>query len=188
MMKSSFGYYIWPTWVVWGFDRVLRLARYFIINIYFKPQHSEGTVSLITSDSLRLTLTRRFPLGWKPGQHAFLAFPTISTVPVESHPFTIASIPSDDLKEEQSLVFIIKRRDGLTRNLFDYAAAGNGVKVPVYIDGPYGAPPDLAPYLTCILVAGGQIIRYSVHTWLTTLFLGGTGVSYTLPLLVDLVK
>jgi len=41
--------------------------------------------------------------------------------------------------------------------------------VSAFIDGPYGCPPDLKRFSTCILIAGGS------------------GVSYTLPLLMDLV-
>lgn len=146
---------MWPTFVSWGFDRVLRLCRYLFTNFFLRPKHSKGTLSLITPDSLRLTLTRRLPLGWRPGQHAFLSFPTISSVPLESHPFTIASIFSEDARyAEQELVFIIRKREGLTQKLVERAGTKNRVQVPVLVDGPYGTPVDLHPYRTCILIAG----------------------------------
>ncbi|TFY72984.1 hypothetical protein EVG20_g10 [Dentipellis fragilis] len=168
--EPGFGYYIYPVWVVWGFERLFRLGRYIVINFILRPKHSEASLSLVTSDSLRLTLYRRFPIGWRPGQHVFLAFPTLSNVPVESHPFTIANIPDENLGEEQRLTFIIKGREGLTQKLLQQATEKDGIRIPVFVDGPYGAPPNLAPYATCILIAGG------------------TGVSYTLPLLLDLVR
>ncbi|KAI0053615.1 hypothetical protein FA95DRAFT_1600760 [Auriscalpium vulgare] len=168
--EPGFGTYVWPTWVVWGFDRVFRLSRHIALNVVLKPQHTEGTLSLVTPDSLRLHVTRRLPLGWRPGQHVFLTFPTIATMPFETHPFTIASIPSATEGSEKQLTFYIRGRKGLTQKLVEQATDKDGVKVPVSVEGPYGAPPNLAPYATSILVAGG------------------TGVSYTLPLLLDLVK
>ncbi|KAI0068676.1 hypothetical protein BV25DRAFT_1910436 [Artomyces pyxidatus] len=167
--NPGFGYYVWPTWVVWGFDRLIRLARALILNVFYKPAHAEGTLSLVTPDSLRLTLTRRVPFGWRPGQHVFLAFPSVATVPFEAHPFTIANVSASG---EQELAFFIRAREGLTQRLVERVAGAEkeGVKVPVLVDGPYGLPPNLAPYSTAIFVAGG------------------TGVSYTLPLMLDLVK
>lgn len=149
----SFGYYVWPTWVVWGFDRLIRLARALILNVFYKPAHAEGTLSLVTPDSLRLTLTRRVPFGWRPGQHVFLAFPSVATVPFEAHPFTIANVSASG---EQELAFFIRAREGLTQRLVERVAGAEkeGVKVPVLVDGPYGLPPNLAPYTTAIFVAG----------------------------------
>ncbi|ETW84033.1 ferric reductase [Heterobasidion irregulare TC 32-1] len=168
-LTPGFSYYIWPTWVVWGFERLFRLARYLTLNVFPRPSHSKARLSLISSDSLRLTLIRRIPLGWMPGQHVFLAFPTVSNVPLESHPFTIANIPKEG-RGEQELVFIIRGREGLTKRLVERAAEKDGVKIPVFLDGPYGNPTNLRPYTTCVFIAGGS------------------GVSYTLPLLLDLVK
>jgi ferric-chelate reductase len=113
-----------------------------------------GTLDLHTPDSVLLSVKCRIPGGWKPGQHAFLAIPAISGFPLESHPFTIASIPNEDgPMTVQELTFIIQRRNGLTKRLVNHARAGES-QIPVFIDGPYGQPPDLAPYKTCILVAG----------------------------------
>ncbi|THH19765.1 hypothetical protein EW146_g1471 [Bondarzewia mesenterica] len=170
--EPGFGYYIWPTWVVWGFERLFRLTRYLILNVFLRPPQSKAALSLIASDALRITLKRRIPLEWRPGQHVFLAFPTISAVPLESHPFTIAGIPSADGKGEQELVFIVKGKEGLTKRLVERAAEKEGVKVPVYVDGPYGMPTDLRPYVTTE----------------NSVWVGGTGVSYTLPLLLDVVR
>lgn len=153
LANFRFSYYIWPTWVVWGFERLFRLARYLTLNVFLRPSHSKARLSLISSDSLRLTLTRRIPLGWMPGQHVFLAFPTVSNVPLESHPFTIANIPKEG-EGEQELVFIIRGREGLTKRLVERAAEKDGVKIPVFLDGPYGNPTNLRPHTTCVLIAG----------------------------------
>lgn len=153
-----FGYYIWPTWVIWGLERVFRALRYTTNN--FLPNSkpfSNGTISLHSPDSVLLTVRGCLPWGWKPGQHAFLAIPAISRFPLESHPFTIASIPSEgDKAAADELVFCVQRRNGFTKRLHAYALANADVdpQVSVFVDGPYGQPPDLAPYNTCILIAG----------------------------------
>ncbi|KAI0315976.1 FAD-binding domain-containing protein [Amylostereum chailletii] len=168
----GFHYYIYPVWVVWGFERLVRLIRYVVINYLLKPKNApfDATLSLVGSDALQITVTRRMPFGWRPGQHAFLAFPGVSTLPLESHPFTIASIPSRDLGAEQKLVFLVRAKGGATQRLLNLAQEHGDTQFRAYIDGPYGMPPDLGPYRTSVFVAGG------------------TGVTYTLPLLLDLVQ
>ncbi|CAL1701427.1 unnamed protein product [Somion occarium] len=171
----GYGDYIWPALVVWAFDRVLRLARLLWNNRVGRSSeqhHSTATVELLSEDTVRLTLRRQF--NWKPGQHAYVILPTVSDLPFEAHPFTIASIP-DALdgttgSREKEVVFIIRGRNGFTGRLRDHACDNNGHStVPALVDGPYGCPPDLTQYTTCVLIAGGS------------------GVSYTLPLLLNLV-
>lgn len=167
----GFGEYLWPALVVWAFDRVLRGARLVWNNrfgVSKEKHHCTATAELISSDTVRLTLRRTFK--WRPGQHAYVILPTVSTLPTEAHPFTIASIPeaSEDSKD-RDVVFLIRGREGFTGRLRDLAANGT-CTVPALVDGPYGCPPDLTRFSTCILIAGGS------------------GVSYTLPLLLNLVR
>lgn len=68
------------------------------------------------------------------------------------------------------MIFIIRGREGFTSKLREHAKNGKATSVPAFVDGPYGYPPDLTQYSTAILVSGGS------------------GVSYTLPLLLDLVS
>ena len=168
----SFQYYIWPVWVVWGFERLVRLLRYITLNYILRPSTApfDATIAVASPSStlLEITVTRNMPFGWRPGQHAFLAFPGVSTVPLESHPFTIASIPSGGPSEQ--LRFLIRVKTGATLKLLKLVQEQGKASFRAFIDGPYGMPPDLGPYRTTVLVAGG------------------TGVTYTLPLLLDLVK
>jgi len=112
--------------------------------------------------------------------------PGVSSIPFEAHPFTIASVdttrdetPSDvtSIAEEgldgtesfrKELVFFINVHAGFTRKLCDVAEKGG--KVKAFVDGPYGKSPDLTDYDTSVLIAGGS------------------GVSFTLPLLLDSVR
>jgi predicted ferric reductase len=114
--------------------------------------------------------------------------PGVSTIPFEAHPFTIASLdkardetqgdntPIIEEKEAlaevqphwKELVFFINVHRGFTRRLRD--VANKCGKAKVFLDGPYGNSPDLAGYDTSVLIAGGS------------------GVSFTLPLLLNGIR
>jgi ferric-chelate reductase len=141
----------------------------------------KATAKLISPTMVQLTLKRK--MTWCPGQSAILTVPGVSSFPFEAHPFTIASIPQDndadltkaisrsenssqegDAKvsrdEGNELVFFVKTKEGFTRRLRDLASYGssdNGIPLPVYVDGPYGSPPDLNAFRTVILIAGGVL-------------------------------
>jgi len=123
---------------------------------------------------------------WSPGQTAYLIMPGVSCVPFEAHPFTIASVDAtsdetlgdvtqmakEGLGETEpywkELVFFIGVHGGFTKKLHDVAEKGG--KVKVFVDGPYGKSPDLTDYDTSVLIAGGS------------------GITFTLPLLLDGIK
>ncbi|KAI0049652.1 hypothetical protein FA95DRAFT_1488950 [Auriscalpium vulgare] len=171
----GFDDYIWPALVLWAVDRVLRSFRFIWNNRLWKGishDRSTAVVELLPGDTLRLTFRRDFR--WTAGQHAYVTLPTISTFPTEAHPFTIATI-ADSVKGEErvdgkDVVFLIRARNGFTRRLRDYAAENGTSSVPALVDGPYGCPPSLASFSTCVLISGGS------------------GVSYTLPLLLNAVR
>jgi len=148
------GYYIWPALLIWAFDRTIRLILLAWNNMIRNSKNIENAlVELLSEDTVRLTLRRN--ISWTPGQHAYVVLPTVSTLPFEAHPFTIASIPNPSGKDGASdVVFIIRGRNGFTRRLQQYASRGNGSSVPALLDGPYGFPPDLRGFSTCVMIAG----------------------------------
>ena len=96
-------------------------------------------------------------MGWKAGQHLFLAFPTIG--PIESHPFTIANMyepTEDDTKsKEAEIMWIVRVRGGLTHRLKEQVVRKKGAcDLPIFMDGPYGAPADITGFDTCVFIAG----------------------------------
>jgi len=160
LIFSRFDDYIWPALVIWALDRTLRLLRVvWNSKVWrgFKNGSATTTVELLSEDTIRLTLQRR--INWQAGQHAYVTLPTVSGLPTEAHPFTIASIPgkldgtADDGGEKQ-VVLIIRGRDGFTRRLREHAGRNGFCSLPALIDGPYGCPPDLRAYSTCVLIAG----------------------------------
>ncbi|KAI9804974.1 MAG: hypothetical protein M1833_006277 [Piccolia ochrophora] len=111
---------------------------------------------------------------WKPGQHVFLSCHSI--LPLQSHPFTIASLPSD-----RKLEFLIHAQNGGTRGFFRHAERTHGLPVTeprqpnaslktVSIEGPYGRMRPLRQFDTVVL------------------FAGSTGATFTVPLLRDLIQ
>jgi predicted ferric reductase len=109
---------------------------------------------------------------WQPGQHVFLT--CHSVVPLQCHPFTIASLPADNKME-----FFIRAENGGTRRFFRYASKmnnllGNGETSQsgraVFIEGPYGSMRPLRQFDSVILLAGGM------------------GATFTMPLLRDVVS
>ncbi|KAG2346403.1 hypothetical protein BDR05DRAFT_988089 [Suillus weaverae] len=192
-------FWIYPCFLIWGLDRFIRFLRLVVFNhSYFgfrSGSTMDATAELLSDDFVRLRFHRPSHFHWTPGQTAYLIMPSVSRLPFEAHPFTIASFNSTlfDVPKEQKLtsekyaeislaegnlgssapfwkelVFFINVREGFTARLKDAALKGN--KVKVFVDGPYGPSPNLGSYDTSVLVAGGS------------------GVSYTLPVLLDIIE
>lgn len=157
---GNFEYYIWPCFVIWGFDRGCRWLRYIILTNFKSPNQSPAVIELLNHDTVRISVERYVPFGWRAGQHMFLAFPTVG--PIESHPFTISNIPAADEKSKK-LIWIVRARDGFTKRLREYAELKGGqATAPVFMDGPYGAPADITPFSTCVFIAGGSGVTYTL--------------------------
>ncbi|EIM23796.1 hypothetical protein WALSEDRAFT_59419 [Wallemia mellicola CBS 633.66] len=109
------------------------------------------------------------PLRWKPAQNIYLRFPTINII--ESHPFTISSIPSLDVHSNSNIMQLLLRgKKGITGKLNSKAQSGKQT-IPVLIDGPYGGlPTPLDGYSRVLLLSGG------------------TGVNANISILLDLMR
>jgi len=121
----------------------------------------DATTELLSDSLVRVKLRRPNNFHWSPGQFAYLIIPSVSRLPFEAHPFSIASVDSalfaPDTKVAEGsygkeLVFFIRVKNGFTRRLKNVAAQGESVKV--YIDGPYGEGVNLDCYNTSLLIAG----------------------------------
>ncbi|KAF8155465.1 ferric reductase NAD binding domain-containing protein [Crassisporium funariophilum] len=168
-------YGAWPSMVVWGLDRFLRLVRLLVYNFgYLNPwssqssQNLDAAVEVLSPQFLRLTLYRPKHFHWRPGQSVYLSFPSVSTFPFESHPFTIATADDGLESDERKLIFFLRVRGGFTEKLFQEASSDRTYKV--FLNGPYSSPPLLVGYQSVVLIAGGS------------------GVAFTLPLFLDLIK
>jgi len=175
--RPDVAYYFFPGFVVWAFDRLLRVARIVILNARWlhgsgNGKLSTGHLELAADNTVKMTLKR--PMTWSAGQHAYIVMPGVSVFPFEAHPFTIASIPENvdgsATEGERELVFFVHGETGFTKRLRKHVGKNGHGSVTCLIDGPYGCPPDLLTFDTVILVAGG------------------TGITYTFPLFLDVIR
>ncbi|CCU80151.1 ferric-chelate reductase [Blumeria hordei DH14] len=103
---------------------------------------------------------------WSPGQHYFLTFPNLSIW--QAHPFTVLSSPRPE-SPVQKHSYIIRCRLGETAKLGNLASqlSNTGQTTPVLLTGPYGT--DVIPRKVSNILA----------------ITGGTGISFTLPVLLE---
>jgi len=112
---------------------------------------------------------------WKPGQFVLLCIPRIGFG--QSHPATIASTPSS---HNGDLIFFLRAHKGWTEKILRRASpskpsksesTGQKESFVALIDGPYGGThSDFAAFDTTLLIAGS------------------TGVTFTLPILLDIAQ
>jgi predicted ferric reductase len=176
---------VW-VWIPIGllvFDRVARYAWATYANLSIFHCSTSGTRHAVWANRASFTplpgnITRvtidNPGIRWEPGQHVFLTCHSIA--PLQSHPFTIASIPDDNKME-----FLVRAEKGGTRRFFRYASKNHHVlgsgdtatanrARTVFIDGPYGRMRALQQFDSVILLAGGM------------------GVTFVIPCLRDIVS
>ncbi|KAH7924967.1 hypothetical protein BV22DRAFT_1065836 [Leucogyrophana mollusca] len=188
-------FYIYPCFVIWGLDRLIRVIRLVVFNhSYFGFRSGsilDATTELVSDDCVRLRFHRPSHFRWTPGQTAYLIMPQVSRLPFEAHPFTIASFDStlfDSIEGGEP-----KGEKSMETSLAEHAlgpsmpfwkeivffinvregftarlkeSALKGGKVKVFVDGPYGSSPDLGSFDTSILIAGGSGVSYTLPTFL----------------------
>ncbi|KAF2097784.1 ferric-chelate reductase [Rhizodiscina lignyota] len=175
--------WIWIVTAFFWFDRVVRGANvlYHNLSIFHPKQRKQGNMSIwachaeftpLPHNTTRITIHNP-PISWKAGQHMFLS--CHSLVPLQSHPFTAASIPEDG-----KLEFLVQAQKGATRRFFRHAeklaqlpTSANGTRVSttraVAVEGPYGRMRPLRQFDSVVL------------------FAGSTGATFAIPLLRDIV-
>lgn len=105
---------------------------------------------------------------WSPGAHVRITVPCIGIL--QPHPFTIASLPSDG-----HMQLYIRSREGLSRRLYEKAAASvigqRQLHLKVHLEGIYGAKHHSFTKFDVVL-----------------LIASGIGVTFTIPILQELVQ
>ena len=179
-LPNTLKYVLWISLSFAFFDRIVRFCRVLYCNIsIFHPRGkrsdslwaSKATLEPLSGGFTRLTINKP-PISWKPGQHVFLSCHSI--VPLQSHPFTISSLPGDE-----KMQFLIKSRSGGTKRFWKHAEKAqtlltdaNSIKTKksVAIEGPYGKTRPLQQFDSVIFLAGG------------------VGSTFTVPLMRNLVQ
>jgi len=134
-----------------------------------------ATTQILNGNVVRITipiptnrLGKYFWGHWEAGSHIRITIPSIGLF--QTHPLTIASIPSDG-----NIRLYIRARTGFTRRVYERAAAavvsGTQASLNVHIEGIYGGRfPSFAKFDVVLLIAGG------------------IGATFTVPILRDLVN
>ncbi|KAI9635137.1 ferric reductase like transmembrane component-domain-containing protein [Dioszegia hungarica] len=163
---SALGCFLIPSILLWGIDRAIRLGRTALIHYHLLPD-GRGVFSSLPSkithygeDILRIDLINPNPTSWAIGQHFYLTFPQSSIW--QSHPFTPLSLPGPRHS------YLIRAKRGETQKV----TAFQGDSTPVILTGPYGA----------------DIMRGVSGTSNILCVAGGTGITFVLPVLMQLAQ
>lgn len=168
--------YIWIPIGLYLLDRTIRTLRSTWNNVY--PGRSRAILEAIAGDATKVRIRNSQIKKWSPGAFVLLAIPHHGFG--ESHPATIASTPTS---HGGDLIFILKGQSGFTKRLLTASNDSQTTLVDTkaeevtpnktrisFVDGPYGASQsDFACFDSVLLIAGS------------------TGITFTLPILLDLV-
>ncbi|KAF6012706.1 hypothetical protein HII12_002228 [Brettanomyces bruxellensis] len=145
----EFAPYYWTCIAIWVFDRFIRSLRV----LQFGGVRN-ARVQLINDTTLRITVSSAFGL-WRtyPGAHAFIRFLTPGTF-WQTHPFTIISY----LKEENTIRFYCKVKQGATKRIANFVKAEKGPSRNIWItvDGPYGNQNPYHHYDKAVFISSGN--------------------------------
>ncbi|CAD6568412.1 MAG: hypothetical protein ASARMPREDX12_001404 [Alectoria sarmentosa] len=166
--------YIYIPIALYIVDRLIRTLRFAYINI--RP--GRATLTAFEGGVTKIRVPVKHVKKWRPGAHVLLKVPHLGLI--QSHPATIASVPSSHNNE---LVFVLKGYKGFTNRLLTSANSSTATLLPktqqdaiatqqthmALIDGPYGGShADFAAFDTVLLIAGS------------------TGVTFILPQVLDI--
>ena len=119
----------------------------------------EASITILPENAVKVTIPTQ--VTWRPGQYVYLRMPGISVF--ENHPFTIASLCSDDFPSEygeqyRDMIIVFRPFSGFTRKVVNaHDENGPWHTYRAFIDGPYGGMQrELAAFDTVILFAGGS--------------------------------
>ncbi|KAG6828794.1 hypothetical protein H0H92_006733 [Tricholoma furcatifolium] len=151
-MAACFGLY--------GLDYVFRVLKTRISTATIRP--------LTEMNSTRVEIPN-INGGWRAGQHIrlrVLSFGVGWFGWTEVHPFTIASVADG----QEGIVLMIKKSGRWTGRLYDMAKssgfteAGQGRRIKVMVEGPYGGPGHaiFASYSAAVFIVGGSGITFAL--------------------------
>ncbi|KAK4503761.1 hypothetical protein PRZ48_004676 [Zasmidium cellare] len=131
---------------MWFADKSLRLSRWI-----FYGYNNHCTLTALPDEGVKITMRR--PMRAAPGSVAFVWIPRIRLF--QRHPFTL-------VQTQPCAEFIVKARDGFTRDLYKAACKTPGMKFHAALEGPYGNVPDANRYDKVVILAGGSGITFAM--------------------------
>lgn len=158
---SSWGY-LWATVVILIVTYIIRLFYLNWSNPFRLASFmigEESAVTLLPQGAIKVTVPTQ--MRWRPGQYVYLRMPSIAFL--ESHPFTIASLCSDDFPsnygdEYRDCTLVFRPFHGFTRKLFRKAVENGPFRTyTAFLEGPYGGMQrEMAAFDDVIFFAGGS--------------------------------
>lgn len=119
----------------------------------------EAAVTIMPENAIKITIPTK--TRWRPGQYIYLRMPGISVF--ENHPFTIASLCSEDFPSEygegyRDMVLVFRPFGGFTKKVLNSALEhGPWHTYRAFIDGPYGGMQRrIEAFDDVVLIAGGS--------------------------------
>ncbi|KAI0329178.1 hypothetical protein GY45DRAFT_1253334 [Cubamyces sp. BRFM 1775] len=146
---------------------LVRFGRTFYNSFYV----GVAALEALPGDAVKVTIPSK--LKWGAGQHFFVRFLDLGIHAATSHPFTVATLPSESAaKDDVNMIELyVKIHGGITRRLQGLCQGGCLRSSRVLLDGPYGGVEgDLKVYDRVLLLAGGS------------------GATFVVPLLLDIVR
>lgn len=153
--------YLFATLAIWLSSYIMRL---FWLN-WTNPFRlswligDEAAVTILPENAIKVTIPTQ--MKWRPGQYVYLRMPGISVF--ENHPFTIASLCSEDFPSEygegyRDMVLVFRPFKGFTQKVLKSAVEhGPWHTYRAFIDGPYGGMHRrIEAFDHVVLVAGGS--------------------------------
>ncbi|KAJ5437804.1 uncharacterized protein N7458_008802 [Penicillium daleae] len=158
---SSWGY-LWTTVVIWIITYIIRLFYLNWTNPFRLASFmigEESAVTLLPQGAIKVTVPTQ--MRWRPGQYVYLRMPSIAFF--ESHPFTIASLCSDDFPSEygeeyRDCTLVFRPSRGFTRKVFRKALENGPFRTyTAFLEGPYGGMQrEMAAFDDVVFFAGGS--------------------------------
>lgn len=153
----------------WAVERVARLVQLLSVTLLrsFILRHAfiQADAQLIEG-AIVLRVPFHASGGWTAGQHAYLSFWDAGLLRrphlfAQTHPFSIANIPSEFNNCTQ--LFVMRIHGGVTKSLAAHLAdVGGSAKLRVCLEGPYGSERGASASMfdNVLLVAGGSGITH----------------------------
>ncbi|ORY78061.1 ferric reductase NAD binding domain-domain-containing protein [Leucosporidium creatinivorum] len=157
--------WVWAPIAIWAFERTARLLQFLSIHLLtrfnLRSPLRKANATLVDG---AIILRVPFKGAWGSGQHAYLSFPGMALG--QSHPFSIANVPSDfnatEEKDTHEMLFVLGVRGGVTATIAKYLEgfSSKSAELMVGVEGPYGGDSKVQHYEDILFVGGGTGITH----------------------------
>lgn len=185
--------FLLPSLIVWFVDRGVRLARTALLHYNYLPSGNMGFRSTpanitifkdeINGDVVRLDFDHPHD-AWEVGQHFYLTFPESSVW--QSHPFTPLSLPVYGA-DAQRHSYVFRAKKGETRKIAELSAR-RIARSASHEESHEGLMADARLSVVLTGPYGDNIVRGLPNECNILCIAGGTGITYVLPVLLDIAS